>query len=202
MAHVPIHPLPAHQHTWPGLPVGPFSSPLTPAPLPSSLCCCCRLDCFLTQASLERVLPCHTLQPDDWDVLEDEKENITRLQIRLQELQELAARSASSAAAAAAAPGGAAPGMATYSAAEQDELQMRIGEVAEALGKLQVIVQGPPTEFDPLVEGQHAQVRGRRSTRGSTSAAGPGAAQRAFLRPDCRTCFAICLLWYAHLQPQ
>jgi len=67
-------------------------------------------------------------------VLEEERENMTRLEIRLKELQELSSRVAQQAAAAQAGLG--APP--AYSAAEQEDLQLRVAEAAEAVGKLQV----------------------------------------------------------------
>ena len=59
----------------------------------------------------------------------------------------------------AAGPAGPQPGQLSYSAAEQEDLQMRVAEAAEALAKLQVIVQGPPGGQE-LVSGEHAQVPG------------------------------------------
>ena len=77
---------------------------------------------------------------------------------RLRELQELAAR-VQQQQEQAAGPGGPQPGQLSYSIAEQEDLQMRVAEAAEALAKLQVIVQGPPGGQE-LVSGEHAQVRG------------------------------------------
>ena len=77
---------------------------------------------------------------------------------RLRELQELAAR-VQQQQEQAAGPSGPPPGQLSYSIAEQEDLQMRVAEAAEALAKLQVIVQGPPGGQE-LVSGEHAQVRG------------------------------------------
>lgn len=77
------------------------------------------------------------------------------LPARLRELQELVERIQQQQEGA---PG--LPPQPAFSAAEQDDLRLRIAEAAEALGKLQVIIQGPPEHYQELVSGEHAQVGG------------------------------------------
>ena len=149
---------------------------------------------------------------DDWDILEEERENLVRLESRVKELAEQAGRAqharqaaaeqqqqqAAAAPAAPAADGAAAPAQpvamdvdggaavapmvpAAPEAPPQQQAQQalatsgslwlggeqgedvvrRAEETAEAVGKLKVILEGPPT-FPPLLSGKHAQVRGER----------------------------------------
>lgn len=103
---------------------------------------------------------------DDWDVLEEEKEHLARLEIRVKELQELASRAGQGADAGPAAANGTAVPMERVSSGGEaltssqhgglstqqsmalsvdgDDIGARAAEAAEALRRLKLIIQGPP----------------------------------------------------------